>query len=361
MGTVAVEVSLPSTSTASSSVSVIAKKISDDTTLRLTKKSSVYKRAKEITTPDGFINSGGQSINIGQYVGKKVVLLDIWTYSCINCQRTTPYLNSWYEKYKDDGLVIIGLHTPEFEFEKDYDNVKSAVEKLGIKFPVVLDNDYSTWNAYGNLYWPRKYLIDIDGFITYDHIGEGAYEETERKIQEALKERSEIIGEKVSFDVPMTKDVSVRSLGILSPETYFGSQRNEYLANGSIGKAGVQDFVIPPSLDRSRLYLEGVWDIRDEYAESIAQDVTIVYPYVAREVYIVASASPGVDVEIYRDGKSLGKLAGEDVIEEGGVSKVHVNSSRLYRLVREDTLSAHTLELVVKGVGLKAFAFTFGN
>jgi len=148
-------------------------------------KAKKYKPAQEISTPDGFVNT--DSISIGELIGKKVILVDFWTYSCINCQRTTPYLNAWYEKYHDQGLEIIGLHTPEFEFEKDYNNVKAAVEKFGIKFPVVLDNDYSTWAAYRNQYWPRKYLIDIDGYIVYDHIGEGAYDETEAKIQEALR------------------------------------------------------------------------------------------------------------------------------------------------------------------------------
>src|SRR3989338_3982296 len=157
-------------------------------------KASKYESAKEISTPDGFINT--DNITIGELVGKKVVLLDIWTYSCINCQRTLPYLKAWHGKYKDKGLVIIGLHTPEFEFEKIYDNVRAAVQKFGITYPVVLDNDYSTWRAYRNQYWPRKYLIDIDGYIAYDHIGEGGYEETERQIQKALEERMTRLGEK---------------------------------------------------------------------------------------------------------------------------------------------------------------------
>jgi thiol-disulfide isomerase/thioredoxin len=132
-----------------------------------------------INTHDGF--------RLSEIVGKKVVLVDFWTYSCINCQRTQPYLNAWYKKYKDAGLEIVGVHTPEFAFEKDRANVVAAVEKFGITYPVVQDNDYQTWGTYGNRYWPRKYLIDIDGYIVYDHIGEGGYEETEEKIQELLR------------------------------------------------------------------------------------------------------------------------------------------------------------------------------
>jgi len=147
-----------------------------------------YDSAKEIVLPSGFINT--QPFNLADHIGKEVILLDMWTYSCINCQRTLPYVNTWSEKYKDQGLLVVGIHTPEFEFEKDIENVKDAVEKFGIKYPVVLDNDYGTWRAYSNRYWPRKYLIDIDGFIVYDHKGEGRYDETERKIQELLEERS---------------------------------------------------------------------------------------------------------------------------------------------------------------------------
>ena len=150
---------------------------------------SKYPRFAELANPDGYLNTD-HDITIGEYIGKKVILVDFWTYSCINCQRTLPYLTSWDEKYRDEGLLIIGVHTPEFGFEKEYDNVKRAIEKFNIKYPVVQDNEYQTWRAYKNRYWPRKYLIDIDGYIVYDHIGEGAYDETEEKIREVLKERA---------------------------------------------------------------------------------------------------------------------------------------------------------------------------
>jgi len=153
-------------------------------------KAKMYEPAKEISSPDAFINS--DPFEISDLIGKKVILVDFWTYSCINCQRTLPYLNAWYDKYKDKGLEIVGIHTPEFDFEKEYTNVVEAVKKFDIKYPVVMDNDFSTWHSYNNRYWPRKYLIDIDGYIIYDHIGEGGYDETEQKIQEALKERATV-------------------------------------------------------------------------------------------------------------------------------------------------------------------------
>ena len=144
--------------------------------------------APDISTPDGFINTDGKPITIGEFKGKKVVLVSFWTFSCINCKRTLPYLNDWHSKYKDQGLEIISIHTPEFSFERVQKNVEDAVIVQNIKYPVVLDNDYSTWKAYGNQYWPRKYLINKDGYIIYDHVGEGAYEETEVEIKKALEE-----------------------------------------------------------------------------------------------------------------------------------------------------------------------------
>src|SRR3989338_6272643 len=155
----------------------------------LLEKEAKYKKATELVQPDGYLNV--ENITLKELIGKKVILIDFWTYSCINCIRTFPYLNAWYEKYRDSGFVIIGVHTPKFEFETKYENVEKAVEKYGLKYPVVQDNNYFTWRAYRNNYWPHKYLIDIDGYIVYDHIGEGGYEETEKLIQNLLLERSE--------------------------------------------------------------------------------------------------------------------------------------------------------------------------
>jgi cytochrome c biogenesis protein CcdA/thiol-disulfide isomerase/thioredoxin len=148
----------------------------------------------EFVNPSGFVNTGGESIKMSDYVGKDIILLEVMTYSCINCQRTFPYMNDWYEKYKDEGLTVIGLHTPEFAFEKEIKNVEVAMKKYGIDFPVVLDNNYETWNAYGNRFWPRRYLIDLEGNIVFDHIGEGKYEETEAKIVRLLAERKVLLG-----------------------------------------------------------------------------------------------------------------------------------------------------------------------
>lgn len=146
-----------------------------------------FERAAEIMAPAGFINTDGVSISEAR--GEKVVLVDFWTYSCYNCQNTQPYLNAWHEEYADDGLLIIGVHTPEFGFEREPANVERAVREAGIEYPVVLDNNYATWNAYDQRYWPAMYLVDADGFVRYKHFGEGAYAETEATIRELLAER----------------------------------------------------------------------------------------------------------------------------------------------------------------------------
>lgn len=154
---------------------------------RIAAKEEKFERAAEITGPTGYINTNGISLEAAR--SEKVVLLEFWTYTCYNCQNAQPYINGFHKKYADDGLQVVGVHSPEFEFEKDYYNVAAAVQEAGIQYPVVLDNNYATWNAYNNLYWPAWYLIDADGFIRYKHFGEGAYEETEKKIQELLDER----------------------------------------------------------------------------------------------------------------------------------------------------------------------------
>ena len=311
-------------------------------------------RYQEIVGPSGFVNTDG--ITIRELIGQKIVLVDFMTYSCINCQRTFPYLNAWYGKYKDQGLEIIGIHTPEFAFEKDIDNVREAMKHFGISYPVVLDNDYATWNAYGNRYWPRKYLIDIQGNVVYDHIGEGDYEETEMKIRELLEERAQVLGENISPQnglaaaaIPGSRNAA------LSPETYFGSARNEHLRNATPGRSGEARFILPEKFDFNALYLGGVWKMSPEYAESVA-DSSVVYRYSAREVYIVADADGPVEIEVLQDGVPVGTAAGEDV--QGGV--VTVQESRLYKLIRNASGGEHVLELRVRGGKVRLYAFTFG-
>ena len=159
---------------------------------RISDKEREYRRAEEIVDPSGFVNADDFSVR--EATGEKVVLLEFWTYTCFNCQNVQPHVNAWHDAYADDGLQVVGVHTPEFGFEKEYANVKTAVGEAGIEYPVVLDNAYATWNAYDNRFWPAIYLIDADGFVRYKHFGEGAYGETEAKIEDLLAERDRISG-----------------------------------------------------------------------------------------------------------------------------------------------------------------------
>ena len=316
--------------------------------LSIEEKNRKFILAPDISTPDGFINTNGLPITISEFKGKKVVLLDIWTYSCINCQRTIPYLNEWHKEYEDEGLVIIGLHTPEFSFEKVQKNVEKAVKDFGIKYPVVLDNDFSTWNAYKNQYWPRKYLIDIDGFIVYDHAGEGQYKEAEVAIQKALRERADRLDMNLEVSSNISKPenvVSVESGKVKSPEVYFGSARNEYLANGTAGRTGEQILLVPPSISSNKLYLGGTWNMTSEYAESKSVG-SIIFNYEAKNVYITAGSAEGIEVEIYKD----------DVF----VKKVIIMNETLYPLIQDADYGRHILRIVIPKAGLQAFTFTFG-
>jgi cytochrome c biogenesis protein CcdA/thiol-disulfide isomerase/thioredoxin len=300
-------------------------------------------KAPEIVNPSGFINTDGKSITIGQFKGRKVVLLDVWTYSCINCQRTLPYVESWYEKYKDMGLVVIGLHTPEFSFEKVKSNVEDATKKYGLTYPIVMDNDYSTWTAFGNQYWPRKYLINSEGEIIYDHIGEGDYEETEIAIQHALSElNNKNISEKVSEP---TNAVKVEASKVNSPETYFGAGRNEYFGNGKSGVLGVQNLSLPMIMGTNRFYLEGSWDFTSEFATSETNS-KIIFKYNAKNVYLVGSGPlSGVKITILKDGKFYKQL--------------FIRENELYTIIEGIDYGQHTLEIDTPP-GLNAFTFTFG-
>jgi len=313
-----------------------------------------YPAAKELVSPDGYINTGGVSTTLASLIGKKVILLDFWTYSCINCQRTIPYLNAWYQKYKDSGLVIIGVHTPEFDFEKNYNNVSAAVKQFGIQYPVVMDSNYLTWNAYGNEYWPEEYLIDIDGLVRENNIGEGNYQQTETTIQKLLAERNQALGS--TSTIPTGFVSATQADNANSPETYFDWQRNQYLGNGSQGVAGEQTFTRPSTINPNTLYLVGNWNIEDQFAENGEADDRIIYKYNAQNVYFVASSLPGVTLTVLRDGIPVTTERGADV---SASSTVTIQAPRLYKLIQESQAGTHTLELIIHGPKLDAYTFTF--
>ncbi|MBU6321135.1 MAG: redoxin domain-containing protein [Patescibacteria group bacterium] len=309
-------------------------------------KTAKYPKAPELVSPDAYLNTGGKPITLASLRGK-VVLVDFWTYSCINCQRTLPYLAAWYAKYKDQGLVVLGVHTPEFAFEHLESNVAAALKQFGITYPVVLDNEDQTWAAYGNQFWPHEYLIDEDGFIVHDHIGEGGYSETEAAIQAALAERAARAGQAASLSPAAAAGIPEADLsGIGSPETYFGAARNEFLGNGAQGQEGPQTLAIPAAVAPNTLYLGGAWDFAKEYATA-APGATVVYEYQATKIYLVASgAAAGTPVEVWQDGAR--------------VKTITVSASKLYTLVENASAGTHTLKLIVKGAGLAAYTLDFG-
>ncbi|MBI2546382.1 redoxin domain-containing protein [Candidatus Woesearchaeota archaeon] len=318
-----------------------------DSSERVEDKAGQYSRAVELVNPDGYINTGDKPITIAEHIGKDVILVDFWTYSCINCQRTLPYLTAWHEKYGDKGLVIIGIHTPEFDFEKDYDNVKRAVEKFGIKYPVVQDNNYQTWRAYQNRYWPHKYLIDIDGFIVYDHIGEGAYEETERKIQELLEERNTVLRmkEEISKDIAQPEAEKPGAIG--TPEIYFGYgfSRNQ-MGNAEGWQPGkTVAYMIPDKAQPNKFYLQGEWLNNKDNMELKSQGA-ILLAYFAKNVNLVAGAEEPVEITVLLDGEEYRKLT--------------VSDFDLYNIVSMNESNTHVLEIVASKPGLMAYTFTFG-
>lgn len=356
-------ISVGSTAASTTSANAAASTAAALKALAAADKQAGYAPAIEIVQPTGFINASS-SFRLADLIGKKVILLDFWTYSCINCIRTIPYLTAWYQRYRAQGLEIVGVHTPEFDFEKNYDNVEAAVERLGITYPVVLDSDYGTWTAYGNLYWPHEYLIDLAGYIVHDQIGEGNYDETEKEIQKLLAERSAILG---TATMPMpTSTVFIASStvaeGAISPETYFGSSRNQYLGNGTPGEAGIQSLDEPPVVAPNTLYLVGTWDFAPEYAQASASG-QIDYRYDAKGVYFVAGSASGtpIDVEVLRDGQPVSQaVAGTDIFYKEGKSYVRVDENRLYRIIDDAAPGNHLLEFIITSPGLQAYTFTFG-
>jgi cytochrome c biogenesis protein CcdA/thiol-disulfide isomerase/thioredoxin len=284
----------------------------------------------------------------------KVVLVDFWTYTCINCIRTLPYVTGWYEKYKEKGLVVIGVHTPEFEFEKKTENVKNALKQHSIHYPVVQDNDYEIWNSYNNQYWPAKYLIDSQGVIRYEHFGEGNYDETEHAIQKLLEEA----GHKTSQDTVKVQS-EVPSFNI-SPETYLGSARMQYLyPNGSVGN-GTDNFELDESIPVNSFSYGGQWSIADEYGMS-GTNASLAYHFHANKVFLVmrpGKINTSVRVKVFLDGKPIPQeFAGADV--KDGI--LTVPSDNTYNLVdlhgNEDS---HILKLEFNDQGTEVYAFTFG-
>lgn len=290
-----------------------------------------------------FNTPGGRPLSLEALRGR-VVLVDFWTYTCINCLRTLPYLEAWDKRYRPEGLTIVGVHSPEFPFEKNAGNVASAIEREGIRYPVAQDNDMATWDAWGNQYWPAEYLIDAKGQVRHVHFGEGEYDKTEAAIRALLQE-----ADGHSPGAMAMPRATATPTARATPETYLGLARDEGLRTPLT--AGTRTYKAPGHLNASQFALDGRWHLDDEAATAV-RDAEIHASVVAKDVYLVLSPPPGgtgtVGVEV--DGRP-----GPDV--HGGV--VRVDRQRLYHLVAGAQAGPHELTLR-PSPGVAAYAFTFG-
>ncbi|MEW6749270.1 MAG: redoxin domain-containing protein [Candidatus Micrarchaeota archaeon] len=290
-------------------------------------------RAPELEGIIAWLNSGPLTL---ESLKGKVVLIDFWTYTCINCRRTLPHLMDWHKRYAKDGLVIIGVHSPEFEFEKSVQNVKSAVKRLGIGYPVAVDSDMATWRRFDNHYWPAKYLIDRNGFISHAYFGEGNYNETEMMIQEALGKKTRI-----------TKEEPLSYLFDQSPEAYAGFSKNSGLGSGLVcDKSGCNVYIDPGDHTLNVIYPHGQWMQEREYLELKKGPGKISYKFNAREANVVLAP--------------LGKPVNADVYVDGKKSKpIKIDHPDMYNVFKDGSYKDRELE-VVFDQPVRLYAFTFG-
>lgn len=281
----------------------------------------------------------------------KVVLVDFWTYSCINCIRTLPHLNEWHKKYKDNGFIILGVHSPEFVFEKKKENVETAVKKYGVEYPVALDSEHETWNAFSNQYWPAHYLVDIGGNIRYKSFGEGHYAQTEAAIQNLLLEAKLLTLDKITEIKEPPADTNFQNIG--TPEIYLGYSRINNAGNiDPDAKPDLPHIFSEPKISdllQSRFYFSGTWTIGSEFSELSEGNGKLMLRYKASKVNIVAEAKDGKEnsIEIFLDGKLKGNVT--------------ISSPQLYNLIdAANDYDWHTLEIRIPHSGLRVFTFTFG-
>ena len=338
---------------------------------------SQFKKAPEFVQISGYINTPNNNPLTLSSLKGKVVLIYIWTYTCINSIRPMPYIDDWNQKYSNNGLVIVGLHSPEFMFEKNYTNVKAAVQRFGITYPVILDSDHGTWDAYGNQYWPRFYLIDTQGNIRYDHIGEGSYDQIEKEIQSLLAERAALMGAKeISFDTKPTTVIKPESLQYVdlsqstTPEIYIGYEKARApIGNPEGFKPGQTiSYSIPSNTNFKPhiVYLEGNWKNNPDNMQLQSDTGRIVLTYYAKSVNIIAGGKGGgvvfndegaEETSAMSTTRVSNKSLGEDLSSDGSF---RIDGQRLYNLAIHNNYATHYIVIDVKGKGFQFYTFTFG-
>jgi thiol-disulfide isomerase/thioredoxin len=311
-------------------------------------------RCPQIQT-ERWLNGGPVLVGAGD-----VVLVDFWDYTCVNCLATLPYLRGWHARYHDLGFRIVGVHAPEFDFARSIANVERAIRELDITWPVALDNDYRTWQAYANRYWPAKYLADARGYLRYYHFGEGAYGETEAAIQALLHE----IKPGIALPEPMApvrdRDMPGAVCYRPTPELYLGYARGLFGRQEDIREDRPAVYLAPARRALGAAYLDGPWTVRQEYAEAEAGASLSVW-YQAAEVNLVLHPGNGLaTAELELDDAPVPPhLRGEDVHAEDGATVLTVAEPRMYRLIRGASFEEHELRLRARTPGLRAYAFTF--
>jgi thiol-disulfide isomerase/thioredoxin len=303
-----------------------------------------------------WINS--PALSISQLHGR-VVLVDFWTYSCINCIRTIPYLNAWYNEYGNNGLVIVGVHTPEFNFEKNYSNVLTAVHNFGIKYPVALDSNYGTWNAYGNQYWPADYVIDANGTIRYKQLGEGDYNGTEAVIRELLQSAHYSVPSGTAYNIVSGTGVDFSQIG--TPEIYVGyATARQPIGNAQGFSPGqVVDYTVQGGLQRNYVYLTGDWYNANDSMIAAGKDAKVYLLYDAKVVNIVAQGNDSLIVVSLDGNPPSGAFLGKDLSLTGGSASAYVGMARLYNIVNGPSYGEHEV-VITASPGFRLYTFTFG-
>jgi len=282
----------------------------------------------------------------------KVVLVDFWTYSCINCIRTLPYVEGWYQKYAAGGLVVVGVHTPEFAFEHDTGNVASAIARFGITYPVAQDNEYATWTAFGNEYWPADYLIDATGHIRSEHFGEGDYNQTESEIRSLLAEAG-----KSSLPSAAPPAAAPPFVANETPETYIGTDRANSNASPQNATSGPSGYTFPSNLPDDQFAVSGTFDFQAQYATATVAGDQLELSFYARDVYLVAAADSPVPATVRVTG-ATGAVATEDVAADGSMT---IGTARLYHLVHLPSAARGTVIITFNKADARCYSFTFGG